>query len=346
MLYKQANVAQLVEFDEVIDVRSPSEFAEDHIPGAINCPVLDDDERRLVGTLYKQDSPFAARRVGAALVARNIARHIEEKFADRPKRWKPLIYCWRGGQRSGSMALIFSQVGWYAHQLDGGYKAYRRDLLERFDTLPATLDLRVVCGPTGSGKSRLLGALERAGRQVLDLEGLARHRGSVLGKLPDAPQPSQKHFDSLLMQAMLSLDPARPVYIESESKKIGTVALPQALFDRMHESRCVLVEAPLAERVRFLLEDYDFYVAEPARLIEQLNCLKALYPKETLAAWRTLIEGGDFDTLVSLLLTEHYDPLYRRSMGKHYAHLAQATPLALATLDDAALDTAARLLDA
>ncbi|WP_239688556.1 tRNA 2-selenouridine(34) synthase MnmH [Aquitalea magnusonii] len=189
MLFKVAKLSQLAEFDEIIDVRSPAEFAEDHLPGAINCPVLDDEERIRVGTLYKQVSPFEARKLGAALVAQNIARHLQQHFHARPKSWKPLIYCWRGGQRSASMAIIFSQIGWNTHQLEGGYKSYRHQVLADLASLPATLRLKVICGPTGSGKSRLLHALQRNGKQVLDLEALAVHRGSVLGRLPTRHSP-------------------------------------------------------------------------------------------------------------------------------------------------------------
>ena len=208
MLFRTANLSQLGEFDEIIDVRTPSEFAEDHIPGAINCPVLSDEERITVGTLYKQVSPFEARKVGAALVARNIAFHLQTRFHDRPKSWHPMIYCWRGGQRSSAMCIILAQVGWAAQKLEGGYKAYRRDVLEKLEALPQNLTFRVICGPTGSGKSYLLAALADNGQQVLDLEMLAGHRGSVLGKIPGQSQPSQKWFDSALLEALQKLDPA------------------------------------------------------------------------------------------------------------------------------------------
>ena len=211
MYLRSANVAQLDAFDEIIDVRTPAEFAEDHIPGAINCPVLSDEERVTVGTLHAQASPFEARRLGAALISKNIARHLQERFYDRPKSWKPLIYCWRGGQRSSAMNIIFTQIGWASHQLEGGYKAYRRNTLQQLAEMPQTFEFRIICGPTGCGKSRLLTVLESAGHQALDLEMLASHRGSVLGLLPDQIQPTQKWFDTLLLQALQHLDPSRPV---------------------------------------------------------------------------------------------------------------------------------------
>ncbi|WP_293765406.1 tRNA 2-selenouridine(34) synthase MnmH [uncultured Aquitalea sp.] len=344
MFFKLAQVAQISEFDDIIDVRSPTEFAEDHIPGAVNCPVLDDEERIRVGTLYKQVSPFEARKLGAALVARNIAHHLDSTFHDRSKSWKPLIYCWRGGQRSGSMALIFGQIGWSTAQLEGGYKNYRRQVLEDLDTLPHTLRLKVLCGPTGSGKSRLLHALARNGHQVLDLEGMAAHRGSVLGRLPDQPQPSQKWFDTQLRQAITALDPARPVYIESESKKIGMIALPDSLFARMHESECLLVDVPLAERVRFLLEDYDFYLRDGDMLQQQLGFLRNVHSREQLEAWFGMIRAGRHAQLVEELLVRHYDPLYHRSMTRHYTHLQHSQQLALPGLAPSLLDSVAASL--
>lgn len=341
MYLRSANVAQLSSFDEIIDVRTPAEYAEDHIPGAINCPVLDNEERVTVGTLYKQVSPFEARKVGAALTARNIARHIETRFHDRPKSWKPLIYCWRGGQRSGAMNIIFSQVGWGSAQLEGGYKAYRRDVLQQLDDLPQQFDLRIICGPTGSGKSRLLESLAQQGLQVLDLEALASHRGSVLGSLPDQPQPSQKWFDSLLLQALRGLDPSQPVYVEAESNKIGYVTLPDALCRAMHAGDCLLLEVPLQERVRFLLEDYRFYLEDPEHLVTQLEVLKTIYGKAQLAHWAALARAGQFAELVEDLLVRHYDPAYFRSMNHHYTRLAQARHIRLDSLAAESLARAA-----
>ena len=189
--HQPTRVADLHRFDTVIDARSPSEFALDHIPGAINCPVLDDEERRIVGTLYKQTGAFEARRVGGAMVAANLAKHLRERFADQPPNWKPLVYCWRGGLRSGSMVTWLRLVGWDAQQLAGGYKSYRRHVIDRIDELCPQLDLRVICGATGSAKTRVLQAMALQGRQVLDLEAFAAHKGSLLGALPGTTQPSQ-----------------------------------------------------------------------------------------------------------------------------------------------------------
>lgn len=337
MLFRTANLSQLGEFDEIIDVRTPAEFAEDHIPGAINCPVLSDEERITVGTLYKQVSPFEARKVGAALIARNIAEHLQTRFHSHPKSWRPLVYCWRGGQRSGAMSIILAQVGWAAHKLEGGYKTYRRDVLDKLEVLPQGLTFRVVCGPTGSGKSRLLTALSNNGQQVLDLEGLAQHRGSVLGKLPGQAQPAQKYFDSVLLQTLQKFDATRPVYVEAESNKIGLITLPPALIAAMHASACLLVETPLATRVAGLLEDYQHYLAHPESLIAHLQSLHRFHGTEKLGHWTALIRAGDFSALVAELLTLHYDPSYLRATSNNYPHLPAARHIALDDLSPEAL---------
>src|SRR3954468_20248094 len=181
-------------FDTLIDARTPAEYTLDHIPGAVSAPVLDDRQRVEVGTLYKQVSPFEAKKLGGALIAQNVARHVDQLFRGKDKNWRPLVYCWRGGKRSGAMAHVLREIGWDARTLEGGYRAYRRWVVEQLATVPETFNYIVVHGATGSGKSRLLAALGRAGAQVLDLEGLAQHRGSVLGSLPGAPQPTQKTF--------------------------------------------------------------------------------------------------------------------------------------------------------
>ena len=339
-------VAQLADFDEVIDVRSPSEFAEDHIPGAINCPVLDDTERAAIGTLYKQVSAFDAKKRGAALVAKNIAHHIESGFIAHGREWRPLVYCWRGGKRSGAMAYILSEIGWHAAQLDGGYRAYRRSILAQLAELPGRYRYRVVCGPTGNAKSRLLQALAQTGAQVLDLEGIACHRGSVLGTLPATPQPAQKMFDSLVWEGLRKFDPARDVYVEAESKKIGQLQLPDALLERMRASPCVQIEASLAERVAFLLHEYGHFLHDPQDLKAKLACLTGLHSKETIARWGAHIDREQWSELVADLLENHYDPAYRRATSRNFEQLAQAPILRPEKLDAASLAQMAAQLNA
>jgi len=330
-------------YDTLIDCRSPAEFTADHIPGAISAPVLDDSERAQVGTLYKQ-SAFDAKKLGAALVAKNVARHVETLFAGKGRDWRPLVYCWRGGKRSGAMAHILREIGWDAHPLPGGYREYRRWVVAELERIPERFDLRVIHGPTGSGKSRLLAALARAGAQVLDLEELAAHRGSVLGNLPDRPQPTQKWFESLLLHQLRALDAARPVFVEGESKKIGQLQVPEALIARMRASRCLLVETNLQTRVTLLLEAYRHFVENKALLDEQLDCLVGLYGREKIAGWKELARRGAWREFVAALLTEHYDPAYRRSSLRNFSQLPQAATVAIRGADETAFDAAAREL--
>ncbi|MGS0894173.1 tRNA 2-selenouridine(34) synthase MnmH [Burkholderia stagnalis] len=301
------------EFDEIIDVRTPLEFAEDHVPGALNAPVLGNEERVLVGTMYRQVSPYEATRVGAAMVARNIARHLDTTFADRPRNWRPLIYCWRGGKRSGSMTTWFNLIGWQARQLEGGYKSYRRSICETLDTLPTRFRYIALVGHTGCGKTRLLNALRDAGAQTLDLEALAYHRGSLLGALPGVPQPSQKGFDSGLVGTLGRFDPAWPVFVESESRKIGTVQLPPALLDAFHAGPWVQVDAAHDERIAFLLDDYGHLFDDPHTFKAQLARLIGLHSRETVAHWEALIDADARAELFGALIDRHYDPAYARA---------------------------------
>jgi tRNA 2-selenouridine synthase len=329
-----ATVAQLTEFDEIIDVRSEGEFAEDHIPGAVSCPVLSNDERARVGTLYKQVSSFEAKKTGAALISANIAQHLRERFHDRPREWRPLVYCWRGGSRSGALAQVLHQVGWRVAQLEGGYKAYRRQVVADLAVLPARFEWRAVCGLTGSGKSRLLRALEERGGQVLDLEALAAHRGSVLGNLPDMPQPSQKMFESRVWNALQRFSPSRTIYVEAESKKIGALRVPDALIAAMWDSPCVVLEAPVQLRVALLKEEYVHFIAEPATLVAKLECLSGLYGHAVIDEWKKLALAQRWDELTDDLLIRHYDPAYTRSTLKHYPGLDCAFRLELTATDE------------
>ena len=337
----------LAGFDAIIDVRSPAEYAEDHVPGAISAPVLDDEERARVGTLYKQVSPFAAKKAGAALVSKNIARHIENQFTSMPRQWKPLVYCWRGGKRSGAMAHVLREIGWDAWSIEGGYKAYRRFLIDELATLPGHYRYRVIHGTTGSGKSRLLRALSAAGAQVLDLEDLAAHRGSVLGNLPDRPQPAQKMFETLVWDTLRRFDPAKTVFIEGESKKIGQLQVPEALMFAMRASECVVLEASRETRIALLSDEYRHFFAEPAGLYAQLDCLQGLYGNKVIEDWKAMAGRGQWDDLVGALLDDHYDPAYRRSALRNFAQLPGAATLRLdSPADDTFAALARNLIDA
>ena len=330
-----ATVAQLAGFDELIDVRSESEFAEDHIPGAVNCPVLNDAERARVGILYKQVSPFDAKKAGAALVSANIARHLEAQFQTRPRDWRPLVYCWRGGSRSDAMAHVLRQVGWHCGRLEGGYRAYRRAVIADLLAQPARFRWRSVCGATGSGKSRLLRALAALGAQVLDLEALAAHRGSVLGNLPGEAQPPQKMFESRIWHALRGFSAARPVYVEAESRKVGNLRVPDALIAEMWRSPCIVLEAPLSVRVALLKDEYAHYIADPSALCTQLACLAGIHGREIVAGWTSQVRASAWDEFVEDVLSRHYDPAYHRSTIRHYPALPRALKLAVASASEA-----------
>ena len=335
----------LAGFDAVIDARSPAEFAEDHLPGAINWPVLDDEQRRIVGTLYVQTSALEARKLGAAMAARNIADHLDRWIADKPRDWQPLVYCWRGGQRSGSLAWFLDQIGFRTAKLQGGYKGFRAVVRQDLADWPARFDFRVLAGRTGSGKTRLLQALAAEGAQVLDLEALACHRGSILGGLPGQPQPTQKAFDNRLWQALRALDAGRPVFVESESKKIGRPQLPDALIQRLHEHGQVLrVDMADDARVRLLLQDYGFFADDPEQFCRLLDGLVALRGKDTVAGWQALARGGAWAEVFAQLMQQHYDPLYNRSIDRHYAGYATAPVVSVASPEAVDMQAAARAL--
>ncbi len=326
-------------FDAIIDVRSPGEFAEDHIPGAINLPVLTNEERAVVGTIYVQESRFKARRIGAALVARNVARHLETALADQPGSFKPLIYCWRGGQRSNAMATILSQVGWRTTVLTGGYKTYRRRVQARLYEGDLAPRLILLDGHTGSGKTAILAALRGLGVQTLDLEGLAEHRGSVFGGLAGRAQPSQKMFESRLLAALEALDPSRPVVAEAESSKVGDRMIPPVLWRAMLAAPRIELVAPRPERARYLVEAYADIIADPAALLESFARLPTYPGRRRLAEWAALAQAGDFIAIAEALMELHYDPAYSRSSRND--RRARLATIGLETLDQTALERAA-----
>jgi tRNA 2-selenouridine synthase len=314
-------------YDEIIDVRSPSEFAEDHIPGAINLPVLDDAERARVGTLYKQVSTFEARKLGAALVSRNISRHLEEHFASKDKDYRPLVYCWRGGQRSGSMAAVLVQIGWRVTLIQGGYKTYRAHVRQQIQDLPPQFTYQILAGATGTGKTQVLKQLAQRGVQVLDLEGLAQHRGSLLGALLDIAQPSQKYFESLLVKKLQQFDPKETVWVEAESNKIGQVYIPQALWQKMQQAEGFEIQMPLAQRIEHLIKEYPYLVTHPEVLKDKLQQLKSRYGKKQLEEWNRLIDTQQGELFIGLLLEQHYDPSYSHSFRRCYPNVQKTASL-------------------
>jgi len=321
----KADVADWLAFADRIDVRSPGEYAEDHVPGAVNLPVLHDAERARVGTMYVQHSAFDARKAGAALVARNIAHICDTYVADKPRNWSPLVYCWRGGQRSRALVHVLGEIGFRAVQLDGGYRGYRRHVVAMLAQWPRRVRFRVVCGLTGSGKSRLIEAIGSEGGQVLDLEGLARHRGSLLGERPDDPQPTQKMFESHLFAALAGYDRERPVFVESESRRIGRLQLPDALLEAMRASPCIRLEASRSLRVAMLAADYAHWAEDPERLHACLIALTPLHGKAAVARWIAWASEGAATPLTEDLLDLHYDPLYERAIDRNFPRYRGAT---------------------
>lgn len=335
-------IARLAEFSTVIDARSESEYAEDRLPGAVNWPTLNDAQRHSVGTQYQQQSPFEARKRGAVLAARNIAGHVEAHLMLKPRDWRPLVYCWRGGQRSGSLATVLDQIGFSVTVLEGGYREFRRAVLVELETRPLPFEWRAVIGRTGSAKSRLLQALQMQGEQVLDLEAIACHKGSVLGPLPGQPQPSQKRFETLVWQALQAFDTARAVYVEGESRTIGRLRVPERLLECVRAARCIQVAMPLSARVDFLLVDYAHFVEDRESFSERLNALRELRGNAVVTRWQEQALAGDLAPVVQELLTEHYDPVYLRSMQRNFKHFDEALTLDLPDGLPTTLQAAAR----
>lgn len=305
------------DFDMIIDVRSPSEFANDHIPGAINLPVLSDEERVVVGTMYKQISAFEARKAGAVLVARNIATHIETRLKDYPSDFTPLVHCWRGGQRSQSFARICSEIGWRSYVLSGGYKKYRHTVIESLDTLSNDLSFIVLAGRTGTRKTDILLAMAKRGAQVLDLEGLASHRGSLLGHIKDEPQPSQRLFESSLAHVLRGFEPSKPVYVESESSRVGNIELPKALWKQITAAPQITTSAPREARATYLLENYAHLTQDKTDLDKFVDGMVHRYGHEQTDHWRSLMDANAWAELANELLKIHYDPAYDRSLKRH-----------------------------
>jgi tRNA 2-selenouridine synthase len=325
-------------FDDLVDARSPAEYAEDHLPGAINLPVLDNDERARVGTMYVQESRFGARRMGAALVLKNIAAHLDGPLADRPGGWRPLVYCWRGGQRSGTFGWLMREIGWRAETLAGGYRTWRRLVVRALYDEPLAPPLVLLGGMTCTGKTAILDRLPGFGVQVLDLEGLARHRGSVFGAVAGG-QPAQKAFESAIALALARIDPARPVVVEAESSKVGDLIVPPSLWSAMCAAPRIELSAPLAARAAFFPDAYPDLVADPAAFAERIARLHPLHGAAKVARWQGMVAEGAFVEVAADLMRAHYDPRYAKSSAR-FADNAVAR-IGIEALDPAGLDATA-----
>lgn len=336
-------VRDFCDYSLVIDARSPREFAEDHLPGAVNLPVVDDLQYAEVGTRHRTDK-HGAYLVGVEYSLRNIADQIKPLISRYGESDRFLVYCFRGGKRSRLWADNLRTIGFQVDVLAGGWKRYRQWVRESLHALPDRFTFRVLAGPTGCGKTRLLAALANQGEQVLDLEAMAAHRGSLLGMLPGTPQPTQKAFDSALLQALRRVEPAKPVWIEAESKKIGNLQLPQGLFDRMHRSRLIELDAPMPERVKLWREDYPHFADDLVGMVQKLQPLKPLVGGQVLSKWEALATQGATDALFECIMREHYDPCYQRSTRSNYQSAASRHRVSLNSLDSRELAAAAHAL--
>lgn len=329
-------------YDAIIDARTPREFAEDHIPGAINLPVVDNDEYAHTGTMHRSDT-HTAYIYGVAASLNRLSHYTATVLPTFPRGSRILVYCFRGGKRSKLWYDTLTSVGSFkAEKLEGGWKAYRAWVIEQLGDLPKRLRFVVLCGSTGVGKTRLLSRLAQRGAQVLDLEAMASHRGSVIGYLPSTPQPTQKWFDSMLRQKLQGFDATQPIFVESESRKIGRIQLPESLFLQIRQSPCIGIEASMPERVRVWMEDYGHFRSDPDGFVARLDRLRRIAGHAEVNAWIDLVRDGQFAECFERLMVNHYDPLYLRSM-RHWQERMLAS-VTLQSTDDVGLDDACERL--
>ncbi len=293
----------------VVDVRTPAEFETGHIPGAVNIPIFTNDERAKVGIKYKRASKESAVLLGLELVGPKLAKFVRMAKKIAPDR-ELLIHCWRGGMRSGSMAWLFETAGFKTHLLKGGYKAYRAYLREQFER---KADLVVLGGMTGSGKTAVLHAMQQQNAQVLDLEGIAHHKGSVFGALGQQNQPTNENFDNLLGKAWLEFDFSRPIWLEDESKAIGSVWINDILYNRIRSTTVIDMDIPKQERVKRLVKEYACFDKEVLQqLVEKIQ--KRLGGQNVKDAFQAL-ENDDYATVANITLN-YYDKAYRFGLEK------------------------------
>jgi tRNA 2-selenouridine synthase len=291
----------------ILDVRSPGEFSRAHIPEAISMPLFSDEERAVVGTLYKSEGRDAAMLQGLRYVGPRMAEMVEQARSHCPAG-VVRVHCWRGGGRSGSVGWLLSKAGLRASTLSGGYKAFRRHVLESFDAPPA---FRVLGGYTGSGKTHVLRALAGEGVRTIDLEALACHKGSAFGALGQGQQPTTEHFENLLWRELSSADASRPVWIEDESLMIGTVRLPQGIYDAIRKAPLFFIEVPLEHRVKRLVQEYGNF--DPTLLAEAITRIgRRLGPQHCKDALEAL-DQGDLETVATIALG-YYDKAYSRGL--------------------------------
>jgi tRNA 2-selenouridine synthase len=317
----------------VVDVRSPAEFAQGHIPGAVNIPLFSNEERAVVGTAYKQVSKDEALLRGLEYVGPKMAGFVRQskKLATQGE---VLVHCWRGGMRSGSFAWLLETAGLTVATLSGGYKAYRNEVLGRF-TRP--WQLLVLGGKTGSGKTEILKELQRAGEQVLDLEALAHHKGSSFGAIGQAPQPTSEHFENSIARELQQLDPTRRIWIEDESRTVGKCFVPLALWEQMRLAPVAFVDVPKEIRIQRLVREYACF--DPALLFDATERIQKRLGGQHYQAAVQALQQHDYATVADITLT-YYDKAYLYGLDQRPA--GQVHRLALH--DDNPAAAAAELL--
>ena len=331
-----ASIGSSLRSSITIDVRSPAEFEHAHIPHALNLPLFDNEQRALIGTTYKKQSREAAIKVGLPLFGNKMLPMIETVEAwikDRQKEndlTKPTIYvhCWRGGMRSAAVAWLLDLYGYKVIQLTGGYKAYRNWVLAQF-TIPYSL--KVLGGYTGSGKTEILHALQEKNYAVIDLEGLAHHKGSAYGAIGQLPQPSQEMFENIVAEKLLEVNKKqKSIWIEDESQRIGTVLIPTPLFHLMRNSTCYFMTIPFEQRLNFIVEGYGSF--DQKSLIEAtMRIQKRLGGLETKTAV-DFITAGALKEAFSILL-KYYDKWYEKNAKNEVLPTIELIPVSSETVD-------------
>lgn len=315
-LYKELSIEDYIEKKEkfcLIDVRSESEFEEDHIHGAVNIPILDDEERKLVGTTYKEKGVKAAKLLARNLTMPKMLEKLNKIYSIIEDNKKvPLIYCARGGDRSSIIATFLAMENTYVFKLTGGYKAYRGYVLNYFEKL-FNKKIKVFYGSTGSGKTEVLLELEKNKLPVIDLEGLANNRGSVFGHIGLGSQPGQKRFDTLLYDAVSKINEDY-IIVEGESKKIGRLYIPEHFYDRMTFGDSYLLECSLELRINRIIEEYGGYLTKNKdELTRSIEVLKVQLGNEKVGELIEKFNKGYLKEVVEYLLINYYDILYEKN---------------------------------
>ena len=301
------------DFDDVIDVRSPLEFEDDRIPGSINLPVLYNAEREMIGTMYKQKSKFEAKKLGASIVSKNISDHLKDYLYNKNRDWLPLIYCWRGGQRSYALATILDQIGWKVEVVDGGYKSFRKHISEFLNRNIDRYYLILLTGNTGTAKTKVLNLIEKRNGQTIDLESLANHKGSVFGS-QGQKQPSQKLFETLIYDKVKNLKTGEPIFVEAESNKIGNLHIPKEFWKLMKSSPQIEISATVEQRAQFLVEEYSEITSDLDLLEKQITSLSTIAGPKVVESWLQMAKNKEFIELAKQLIEKHYDPRYKRGL--------------------------------